>query len=161
METSLREQLLNDYKTAAQLQYESDILFPETKVIPKKQAGLFENNYELLNDYVSFDPKHDLFKIYVQGRAIEFSGSEFDWIFRALREIGSYTLKYWVIFYDKNKELKRTEVIFGDKVKPYLVKPTAEKELLYWTLDEENEMRYNFDTPIVGNLYLFAKWRYI
>lgn len=155
---SKREDLLDKFEKASDTISLGKSNLPETVFIYKTVKDKKDKEVST-NDYVSFDPKEDMFHVYSKGKAIDIQGKEFDWIFDALRALGSDVPAYTVEFIDDNILIEKRSVICGVKLKNLPVLDNEEHWVFErWCTDVECMEDFNPDTPILGDTRLYARW---
>ena len=155
---SKREELLVKFEQASDTISFGKSNLPETVFIYKTVKDKKDKEVQT-NNYVSFNPEEDIFHIYSEGKAIDIQGKEFDWIFDALRALGSDVPSYTVEFMDDNIVVEKRSVICGVKLKNLPVLNNEEHWVFErWCTDVERTEDFDLNTPITGNIRLYARW---
>lgn len=150
-----REQLLAEQKAAESTIYTGTKSLPEIVKIYRTELNSMDDVVGT-NDFVSYDPATDKFKIYCKSRSIEFVGKDFDWIFKALASIGTEIPVQTVSFYDRNEVT--VEVFCGEKVSIKDIPKIENPETFEgWFLDEEFTEPFDLELQIKENTSVFAK----
>lgn len=155
---TLREELLAQQKISDNAVHTGEKISPEKRYFYKTQTDKYGDLHETM-DYVSYDAKQDVFHIFCRGRAFDFSGEEFDWIFDYLRQIGTEIPVHAVKFMDEGNILEEREVMCGSKIRDFpSPEPTTTKVFETWCKDEDLEEVFDKQESIHEDTVLYARW---
>ncbi|MGL5913588.1 MAG: hypothetical protein ACRCZB_05430 [Bacteroidales bacterium] len=155
-EQTIRDELLQQQANAEKGVHDAEKAYPEPVVIHRKELDKYGEEVET-NDYVSYSPEKDEFKIFCKSRSLEFKGKEFDWIFDILRRIGSSIPTVSVSFMKGEEVLKSLELACGTKISQEEL-PPVDEGFLGWYLDEQFEIVFSIEAPIYTNTILYGKY---
>lgn len=150
-----REILLALQKAAEDIIHSGVESLPEPIKIYRKE----KNRYEVeTQDYVSYNPATDTFKIYIHSHAFKFKGKEFDWIFSALATIGTRIPCYSVDFIDRGETISTTKVYCGDRLRAKDIPLVADPETFEgWFYDIEYQLPFDPQDSIFLYTPVYAK----
>ena len=151
-----RETLLAQQKAAEGTIHTGTKALPEPIKTYRMELNSFEEPVPT-HDFVSYNPENDTFKIYCKSRAIEFKGKDFDWIFKALAEIGTEIPTQVVAFYDGDLVVP-VEKFCGEYLKTEDLPEVESPETFEgWYLDEECLEPLTLPLQIKENISVYAK----
>ena len=155
---TIRQKLLDQQKAAVN-QISTGQKSQPLPLIIYKEFKDEEGKTFTLKDYVSYDPKEDTYKIYCNGRSIEFKGEELDWIFEYLRQIGTEIPRHTISFYDGETLIAQEQVWCGTPIRkfPEMLK-TDFRVFETWCVNEELTEVLPDDMPFFSDFKLYARW---